>query len=84
MPHRNPPADTTAVCSVRLPTDRIAELRALADARGTKPTTLLRAWAIEHLNTVTRLRDRDAERWERDLRDTTEHLQRLLDERPGA
>jgi hypothetical protein len=29
-------------------------------------------------------RDSGAERWEREQRATTEHLRRLLDERPGA
>lgn len=82
--HQNPPAEPTAVYSVRLPADRIEELRALAESRGTRPTSLLRAWAIENLDSAARRRDRDTERWERDMRATTEHLRALLDERPGA
>jgi hypothetical protein len=82
--HKNPPTEPTAVYSVRLPADRIDELRALAEARGTRPTSLLRAWALEKLDSAARRQDRNTERWERDMRATTDHLRALLDERPGA
>lgn len=74
-----------SVYGLRLPTERIAQLRRLAEARGIEPSVLARGWMIEQLDRAE-VGDRDphADRWERDLRATTEHLRELLDERPGA
>lgn len=74
-----------AVYGLRLPTERIAQLRRLADARGVEPSVLARAWMIEQLDRAeSGDRDPATDRWERDLRATTDHLRELLDERPGA
>lgn len=77
------PGDRAKVNAYRQPT-RTENRR--AEARGTKPTALLRSWALEQLDAAGRGRERDraAERWERDFRATSEHLRALLDERPGA
>jgi uncharacterized protein YdiU (UPF0061 family) len=73
-----------AVYGLRLPTERIEQLRRLGAARGVEPSVLARNWVIERLEEAEAgARDRE-EQWERDLRATTEHLRELLDERPGA
>jgi hypothetical protein len=87
VPHQRPPRDP--VYSLRLPRERIEELRAVAEARGMDASTLARQWIVDQLDAANRFRDRGAERWERDLRATTKedqaaHLRHLLDERPGA
>jgi uncharacterized protein YdiU (UPF0061 family) len=74
-----------AVYGLRLPTERIEQLRRLASARGIEPSVLARNWVIEHLDEAEAgTRDLRDEQWERNLRATTEHLRALLDERPGA
>jgi len=77
--------------SLRMPSERIEQLRAVAEARGIDASALARQWIIERLDSADRFRDGSTERWERDVRTTTkslqddaEHLRRLLDERPGA
>jgi hypothetical protein len=72
------------VYGLRLPAARIDQLRRLAEARGVEPSVLVRQWVIDRLDEAAQAKDAAAERWERDLRATTEHLRRLLDERPGA
>jgi len=72
------------VYGLRLPPERIEQLRRLAQARGVEPSVLVRQWVIDALDAAEQIRDRAEERWERDLRATTERLRRLLDERPGA
>jgi hypothetical protein len=75
----------SVVYGLRLPADRIEQLQRLAAARGIEPSALVRQWIIAQLDAAGHgIRDRGAERWERDLRATTAHLRRLLDERPGA
>jgi aryl-alcohol dehydrogenase-like predicted oxidoreductase len=74
-----------AVYGLRLPAERIEQLRQLAAARGVEPSVLARNWVIEHFDEAEAgARDLREEQWERDLRATTEHLRELLDERPGA
>jgi aryl-alcohol dehydrogenase-like predicted oxidoreductase len=72
------------VYGLRLPVERIEQLRRVAQARGMDPSTLARQWMIAQLDEAEQSGNTDRERWERDLRTTTEHLRRLLDERPGA
>lgn len=72
------------VYGLRLPAERITQLRELAEARGVEPSVLARTWVIDQLDSAQRARDEDRERWEREVRATTDHLRRLLDERPGA
>lgn len=74
----------SAVYGLRLPDERIDQLRQLAQARGVEPSVLVRQWVIEHLDAAGDARDPDSERWERDFRATAEHLRQLLDERPWA
>lgn len=74
-----------AVYGLRLPNERIAQLRRLAEARGVEPSVLARTWMIEQLDRAEAGdRDTAADRWERDFRATSQHLRDLLDERPGA
>lgn len=81
--HQEPATSPTAVYSVRIPVDRIEELRQLAAERGVQPTALIRTWVLAQLDAV-RSSDDYARRWERDVRATAEQLRKLLDERPGA
>ncbi|MGH3500760.1 MAG: hypothetical protein ACRDQA_07670 [Nocardioidaceae bacterium] len=82
---RRRPSGGQAVYGLRLPTERITQLRRLAAARGLEPSVLARQWMIEQLDRAeTGDRNADAERWECEVRATTEHLRELLDERPGA
>ncbi len=81
--HREPATSPTAVYSVRIPVDRIEELRQLAAGRGVAPTALIRAWVLAQLD-AARGPDDYAQRWEREVRATADQLRRLLDERPGA
>jgi len=72
------------VYGLRLPAQRIEQLRRIAEARGVEPSVLARQWVIDQLDAAEHARDQAQERWERDLRATTDHLRQLLDERPGA
>ncbi|MFN2495023.1 MAG: hypothetical protein ABR608_03810 [Pseudonocardiaceae bacterium] len=81
--HREPAKSPTAVYSVRIPADRIEELRQLAADRGVQPTVLIRSWVLAQLNAARSPEDY-AQRWERDVRTAADQLRKLLDERPGA
>lgn len=82
---RRRPGGGQTVYGLRLPTERIAQLRRIADARGIEPSVLARTWMIEQLDRAEAgAHNPDTDRWERELRATTEHLRQLLDERPGA
>jgi hypothetical protein len=81
--HREPAKSPTAVYSVRIPVDRIEELRQLAAERDVQPTALIRTWVLAQLD-AARSPENYAQRWERDVRATAEQLRKLLDERPGA
>lgn len=48
--HLRPPKAPSQVYTVRIPTNRLAQLRQLADERGVPPSVLLRSWAIAHLD----------------------------------
>ncbi|MEU5258417.1 hypothetical protein [Amycolatopsis sp. NPDC021455] len=75
VPHREPSKSPTAVYSVRIPVDRIEELRRLA--------ALIRAWVLAQLD-AARAGDEGARQWENDVRATIDHLRALLDERTGV
>lgn len=63
-------ATTSNVYTVRMPADRIEELRVLAAQRGEQPSALMRRWVLEHL---------DAERGhEPDLTDVRRTLREAL------
>lgn len=87
--HRRPPFDP--VYTLRLPRERIDQLRAVAKARRMDASSLARQWIIDQLEATTQSSDRGSEGWERDLRaatrnlqDQAAHLRHLLDDRPGA
>lgn len=84
LPYRRRRPSRSSVYGLRLPDERIEQLRRLAEARGTSPSTLVRQWVIDHLDAAEQARDPEAEQWERDFRATTDHLRQLLDERPWA
>ncbi|MGH3769230.1 MAG: hypothetical protein ACRDS0_21130 [Pseudonocardiaceae bacterium] len=84
LPYRRRTGNTSPVYGLRLPAERIGQLRRIAQARGVEPSVLARQWVIDQLDAAEHARDQAHERWERDLRTTTDHLRQLLDERPGA
>ena len=81
--HQRPASAPTAVYSVRIPVDRIEELRELAATRGVAPTALIRRWVLAHLDAI-KGSDEYARQWERDVRATAAHLQELIDQLPQA
>jgi hypothetical protein len=50
VPSNRPPKDPAQVYSVRLPVDRLEELRQFATRQGVAPSALLRRWVIERLD----------------------------------
>jgi len=84
LPYRRRRPPRSPVYGLRLPHERIDQLRRLAEARGVEPSALVRQWVIEHLEAADRGTGPDSERWERDFRATADHLRQLLDERPWA
>lgn len=84
LPYRRRARGTHPVYGLRLPAERIEQLRRIAEARGVEPSVLARQWVIDRLDSAEEVRDLAAEQWERDLRATTDRLRRLLDERPGG
>jgi predicted transcriptional regulator len=84
LPYRRRRPARSSVYGLRLPDERIDQLRRLAEARGVEPSVLVRQWVIEHLEAAERARDANSQRWERDFRATTDHLRELLDQRPWA
>ncbi|MGH3197814.1 MAG: hypothetical protein ACRDOH_06215 [Streptosporangiaceae bacterium] len=82
LPYRRRRPARSSVYGLRLPGERIEQLRRLAEARGVEPSALVRQWVIDQLDAAEQARDPAADRWERDFRTTAEHLRQLLDERP--
>lgn len=50
---RRQPVEPSQVYSLRIPVERLAELRRLADERGVAPTALLRQFVLERLDRET-------------------------------
>jgi aryl-alcohol dehydrogenase-like predicted oxidoreductase len=48
-----PAREPAQVYSVRMPVDRIEQLRQVAERMGVSPTTLMRAWVLERLDNET-------------------------------
>jgi aryl-alcohol dehydrogenase-like predicted oxidoreductase len=48
-----PPREPSQVYSVRMPVDRIDQLRQVAERAGVSPTTLMREWVLERLDNET-------------------------------
>lgn len=51
---RRPPRDPSQVYSIRIPVERLEELRRLAAERDTAPTALMRRWVLERLDVEQR------------------------------
>ena len=81
--HQRPSKNPTAVYSVRIPVDRIEQLRQLAAERDVQPTALIRTWVLAQLD-AAKGGDERAQQWENDVRATIDHLRALLDERTGV
>ena len=81
--HQRPSKNPTAVYSVRIPVDRIEELRQLAVARNVQPTALIRTWVLAQLD-AAKGGDEEARKWENDVRATIDHLRDLLDTRGAS
>jgi len=47
--HRRPAKDPAQVFSLRIPVNRLGQLRKLAESRHSTPSALLRAWILERL-----------------------------------
>ena len=47
---KRPPRDPSQVYSIRIPVDRLEELRRHASERGAAPTALMRKWVLERLD----------------------------------
>ncbi|RBY84572.1 hypothetical protein [Blastococcus sp. TF02A-30] len=57
-----PPKEPSQVYSIRIPTDRLEELRTVAAARGIAPSQLMRTWVIERLDSAVSRRKLPTER----------------------
>lgn len=54
--HRlRPPRDPAQVYSLRMPVDRLEQLRQAAEDRGVNPSTLMRMWVLERLDNEDQL-----------------------------
>lgn len=78
---RKSAAGGQSVYGLRLPKDRIEQLRRLAAARGVEPSVLARQWVIDGLDGDTAA-DKRRGQWEHDWRATTNRIRELLNERP--
>lgn len=56
-----PASGPSQIYSLRIPVDRIEELRVVAKGRGTTPSALVRQWILEKLDEEILLDDADAE-----------------------
>lgn len=73
------------VYGLRLPSDRIEQLRRVAAARGVEPSVLARAWLLENLDRAEAgYVHPAADEWEHDFREAAERLRQLLDQRPES
>ncbi|MGH3545399.1 MAG: hypothetical protein ACRDPW_05690 [Mycobacteriales bacterium] len=72
-----------SVYGLRLPKDRIEQLRRLAAARGVEPSVLARQWVIDGLDGDTAA-DKRRDQWEHDWRTTTNRIRELLNERSAS
>ncbi len=71
---------TSQVYTVRMPADRLAELRAVADRSGEQPSTLMRRWVLERLDDE-RAHQPDLAAVRRTLTDALHALDELSDRR---
>jgi hypothetical protein len=71
---------TSQVYTVRMPADRLAELRAVADQTDEQPSALMRRWVLERLDDE-RTRQPDLATVRRTLNDALHTLDQLSDKR---
>lgn len=71
---------TSQVYTVRMPADRLAELRTVADQSGEQPSALMRRWVLERLDDE-RARQPDLAEVRRTLSDALHTLDQLSDRR---
>jgi aryl-alcohol dehydrogenase-like predicted oxidoreductase len=81
--HEAPPKNPSAVYSVRIPAERIEQLRQVAAERGVQPTALIRAWVLAQLDAAGH-EDEQKREWEQEVRATVTRLKELLDGAPLA
>jgi hypothetical protein len=81
--HEVPPKNPSAVYSVRIPADRIEQLRRVAAERGVQPTALIRTWVLAQLDAAEQ-GDERRQAWEREVRETVAHLRDLVADGPLA
>lgn len=67
--NRRVPKDPSQVYSLRLPVDRLAELRQIADRSAVAPSALMRRWVLEKLDDIAEGRSRIAEMREEHVSD---------------
>ncbi|MFI9380557.1 hypothetical protein [Kutzneria sp. NPDC052558] len=82
--HQVPPRNPSAVYSVRIPVDRIEQLRRVAEERGMQPTALMRTWVLAQLDAIDDEERERQQEWEREVLLTMARLKELLDEQPLA
>jgi hypothetical protein len=70
------------VYTVRMPVDRLAELRALAEEAGEQPSALMRRWVLERLDTE-RAHQPELADVQRNLSEAMRTLDRLSRRRPA-
>lgn len=75
-------ARSSQVYTVRMPTDRLEELRAVADELGEQPSALMRRWVLERLDAE---RDEQPELADvrRSLTDALHSLEQIRNKRPA-
>jgi aryl-alcohol dehydrogenase-like predicted oxidoreductase len=81
--HEEPPKNPSAVYSVRIPADRIEQLRRVAAERGVQPTALIRTWVLAQLDAAEAGGERTRD-WEREMRAAVDRLRELLSDGPLA
>jgi hypothetical protein len=82
--HRVPPRNPSAVYSVRIPADRIEQLRRVAVECGVQPTVLIRTWVLAQLDATEEDGAARKREWEREVRETVGRLKDLLADAPLA
>lgn len=70
------------VYTVRMPADRLAELRAVAERSGEQPSTLMRRWVLERLDDE-RAHEPDLDDVRRTLTDALHTIDQISNKRPA-
>lgn len=73
-----PPRTPSQIYTVRVPVDRVEELRRLADARGVRPSVLVRQWLLEKLDEESRREIGEPAEFRAELLGVRRDLDRLI------